>query len=582
MITVNSNTRQFNIPGTDLVFGVESDSGSAVKQFQCPRYVGNNLDLSGSFIRMNYRNANGEIDEYLVENVTVDGENIVFGWELTPKVTRYKGNISFVMCVVGPDTKVKWHTTLGKGQVLEGLEPDNHFVEEETADVVAQLIAMVERQTEAVEKTGMDQIALVRSAAQTAQEAAVAQIEAKGASTLATIPEDYTTVQNSIRTAANAIRGKVSGEAIRVEDVSPMEHYPVVKVRGKNLIPFPYRQELASDTGGTLTVQADGGVLASGTPTGYVSLSLYQGEPLVKSGNAVLSCSGEPSNVSLAIAIYDANENVLFSRETWQNAPPITMNLDLYPTATKWVVYLKRGTPGNPMSGVAYPQLEIGDVATEYTPYIDPTTVTVTKCGKNLVSTESTRWSALFPLNSANGVMTGINGSGASNYMYYDTFFPRGTYVARAKFSGFPRFIVKLYGLDGEILTNEHAPSFGAYNEYYKGFFFTSETLKLNIPSVATHWQFGVIFAAGSDLVNTNLTISELQLELSDTATVYEQFNGENQIPAKDGTVTGLKSVTPTMSLLTDTPGVTIDCEYSRDTNKVIEEILKKITALGG
>jgi hypothetical protein len=36
------------------------------------------------------------------------------------------------------------------------------------------------------------------------------------------------------------------------------------------------------------------------------------------------------------------------------------------------------------------------------------------------------------------------------------------------------------------------------------------------------------------------------------------------------------------MTLLTDTPGVTIDCEYSRDTNKVIAEILEKITALGG
>jgi hypothetical protein len=36
------------------------------------------------------------------------------------------------------------------------------------------------------------------------------------------------------------------------------------------------------------------------------------------------------------------------------------------------------------------------------------------------------------------------------------------------------------------------------------------------------------------------------------------------------------------MTLMTDTPGVTIDCEYSRDTNKVIEDILKKLAALTG
>lgn len=320
----------------------------------------------------------------------------------------------------------------------------------------------------------------------------------------------------------------------------------------------------------------------SGTPTGYTSINIYEGAPLVKAGKAVLSYSGEFENVSFAIAIYDGGANLLFSSEVWMSSSPILLNLDLYPSATKWIVYLKRGTVNIPMRGVAYPQLELGEVATEYTPYIDPTTVKVTRCGKNMVSTEASRWSALFPLNSTNGVMTGINGSGASNYMYYDILFPRGTYVARAKFSGFPRFLVRLYGLDGEILTDAHAPGFGAYNDYYKGFFFTSEILKLSIPSVATHWQFGVIFAAGSDIVNTNLTISELQLEMSDSVTEYEPYSAENRIPDSNGIATGLPAVSPTMSLLTNTPGITIECEYSRDTNKVIAEILEKITALGG
>jgi hypothetical protein len=36
------------------------------------------------------------------------------------------------------------------------------------------------------------------------------------------------------------------------------------------------------------------------------------------------------------------------------------------------------------------------------------------------------------------------------------------------------------------------------------------------------------------------------------------------------------------MTLMTDTAGANIECEYSRDTNKVIAEILEKITALGG
>ena len=138
MIIVNPSTRQFNIPGSDLTFGVEADAGSERKYFQCPRYVGNKLDIASSFVRINYRNANGEIDSYLVEDLTVDGDNVLFSWELYPKVTAYKGQLKFVMCVTGPDTKVAWHTTLGTGMVLEGLEPDYAVIQAGTADVVAQ------------------------------------------------------------------------------------------------------------------------------------------------------------------------------------------------------------------------------------------------------------------------------------------------------------------------------------------------------------------------------------------------------------------------------------------------------------
>ena len=257
MIVVNPSTRQFNIPGADLVFGVESDNGSVIKEFQCPRYVGNNLDLAGSFIRINYRNANGEIDSYLVKDVTVDGNNIVFGWELTPKVTRYKGQISFVMCVVGPDTKMKWHTTLGKGQVLEGLEPDNAIVEEGTADVVAQLVAMVEAQTSAVKAEGSEQISNVRTAAQAAQTAAVTAIETAGAVVKASIPADYTALSDAMRTVAPGIVCSAEGEVITLNDASN-QALRGMRIFGKSTqdgIPTPEKPvEIVSIENPTITV----------------------------------------------------------------------------------------------------------------------------------------------------------------------------------------------------------------------------------------------------------------------------------------------------------------------------------------
>ena len=48
-------------------------------------------------------------------------------------------------------------------------------------------------------------------------------------------------------------------------------------------------------------------------------------------------------------------------------------------------VLVKRSTAGVEMSGTIYVQLELGTEATEYTPYIDPATVTVKRCSKNLL-----------------------------------------------------------------------------------------------------------------------------------------------------------------------------------------------------
>lgn len=224
MISINATTRQFTIPGTDLVFGVEADSGTERKHFQCPRYVGDGLDVAACFVRINYRNASGETDSYLVDDLVVDGTNIKFSWLLHPKVTAYRGQVKFVMCLVGPDLKLKWHTTLGTGQVNEGLEPDNSHVEGETGDVVAALIAMVTAQTAAVESVGEAQRALIRSAAETASANAVAEIEAKRVNSLASIPNDYTALSNSVeklvRSATPGIICDAEGAAITLSDAS--------------------------------------------------------------------------------------------------------------------------------------------------------------------------------------------------------------------------------------------------------------------------------------------------------------------------------------------------------------------------
>lgn len=358
MITVNPSTRHFNIPGSDLVFGVTDDANAETKEFQCPRYVGNNLDLMGCFIRINYRNANGEIDSYLVPELTLDGDNIRFGWELTPKVTMYKGNISFVLCAVGPDTKVKWHTTLGRGQVLEGLEPDGAMIELGTADVVAQLIALVEAQAAAVEKAGADQVIVVKDAAKAAQDSAVAEIEAKRKNSLESIPADYTsledTVDGLVRSRAGAIVCEVSGSAVAVNDASdnyicglrifgrstqdgtpapdaPVEivsvESPKVTVAGKNLLPYPYTQTSKVESGVTFVDNGDGSITANGTAAVTIGFWFIgrQEHIVLPAGSYVLCPFDVPTGTHIDVAVSD-DDLTWYGVASATNAPS-TFNL---------------------------------------------------------------------------------------------------------------------------------------------------------------------------------------------------------------------------------------------------------------
>ena len=248
MIVVDSSTRQFSIPATDQIFGVEADAGSEVKYFQAPRYVGNNLDLAGSFLRITYRNPNGDKDSYLIQDVTVDGDNIRFSWTLTPKVTAYKGEVKYVLCATGPDLKVAWHTTLGSGKVLEGLEPDNSHVEEETSDVVTQLIALTAAQATVVEDTGAEWVRNVQNegtdqirAVQAAEAAAEAEIEAKGKNVRDSIPEDYAALSAAVATLAPGIVCEAEGTAITLSD-SSSQRLQGMRIFGKstqNGVPSP-------------------------------------------------------------------------------------------------------------------------------------------------------------------------------------------------------------------------------------------------------------------------------------------------------------------------------------------------------
>lgn len=145
----SDTTRKILIPEKYSILGVESDEKSNRIKFKFPQHV-NDIDLSKLSLRINYRNANGEIDQNLTENKeTTDDRFVTFEWVLTRKVTAYMGDVDFIVCAIktqpnGTSTN-EWNTTIATVQTLEGLEPEP-VTEEETEqarDLLTQLLSVM-------------------------------------------------------------------------------------------------------------------------------------------------------------------------------------------------------------------------------------------------------------------------------------------------------------------------------------------------------------------------------------------------------------------------------------------------------
>ena len=155
IILVNVEKRILEVPATEMILGVERDKNVERKYFRSPKIVGDNVDLSTLTLRVTYENADGEEDEYIIEDLAVDGDYITFSWKLTEKVLRTAGNVHFALCAAKslPDGEVEyeWHTTAAIGQVLPGqhLTSFDEYDEEPARDVVTQLIAVLEAEGDA-------------------------------------------------------------------------------------------------------------------------------------------------------------------------------------------------------------------------------------------------------------------------------------------------------------------------------------------------------------------------------------------------------------------------------------------------
>lgn len=141
--TVNPDTREIIVPEKYKILGVFSDEKVTKIPFTCPKVVGNNVDLTEYKLYINYQNAIGRHNAYLVDDVAVSGDNITFSWLLSRDVTLSSGVVKYSICAKklnGDSISNEWNTTIANGVVIQGLEATQAIVEE-NPDIIEAILS---------------------------------------------------------------------------------------------------------------------------------------------------------------------------------------------------------------------------------------------------------------------------------------------------------------------------------------------------------------------------------------------------------------------------------------------------------
>jgi hypothetical protein len=355
---------------------------------------------------------------------------------------------------------------------------------------------------------------------------------------------------------SNALRGSASGETINLTDVSPNEHTLGVKVSGKNLfdkdnaniiIGYPDAENVINGASSTRSVY----IPCAPNATYTVSKTLT-------ARFAVAFTDDIPSNGVAVTGRVQNNTASSITTTSGINSKYIVV----------WLYHVDLDTTTIKINEVlATLQIELGSTATDYTPYIsDFSGVTLKKCKKNLLE---------------NPNIHAYNYS--TDYKKYNSadeiLLPAGTYSISASKNmptlQFWNKETKAYYTVDEVVS---AYSTNTYYKIYDGRALGRATDAVNQMYFALKKEALITLNSG---VSTGTT-AQCQLELGSTVTSYEPYQGQTYTPTADGTVSGVTSLYPSTTLMTDTEGAIISAEYNRDINKAFAELQQAIISSGG
>lgn len=526
--------------------------------FELPKVVEEHDMTLCSEIRIHYINAgsNGKAnkDVYKVIDLAVsedDPDNVTFSWLISKGATSLDGVLSFAIqfiCTTDGEVNYSWSTLPFKQiKIPETYDNSEDIIEEDYSDILEQWMEELLAQFGSEIDTKLDEKISERTYTRD-------QIDS-------VLTSSKTEVVDKLN--LSSLKASASGEVIRVEDVSPAELKAIAKVSSKNLV------NIDSMICTFLAKNSDGSYTLTKTRDGTVSTTVqnvsWHAGTYVASYNCIESTG--PCRVTF---IYD--DGTAYSKTLPSDQGACSTTFELSRPVRKVYIGFSSGVAANSYIIFNDFMFEEGDTATEYTPYVDPTTVIVERYGKNLAKPNLTNQTSNGYTVVANddGTVT-ITGSATANV---DTVL----YLAFRGTDGTKLYANIPYKLsawkDGSRVSSVGAKSILSDGSVEWGFA-TRRDYERTITNVYIQFtpEVGDTSCCGT---------YKTQIEYGDDYTDYEPYKEPvTCTPASDGTLE-IDSIAPTMTLFTDKSGVNIDVKYNRDLNKAFEELYQAIISLGG
>ena len=339
--------------------------------------------------------------------------------------------------------------------------------------------------------------------------------------------------------SANVLKGQAQGNPIVLDDVLPVEHEIACKVEGKNLLPPLFTEDIEYVNGSTARVGADGSITIHKVGGRNVNITVDVTLPV---GTYTLSNGLNVGDKSCYIQI-TVGGTIYSTMSAGSRTFTIQEN-----ASYKVTLYADPNVEFDSMT--LYPQIEVGEVATPYTPYIESVDgLEVKAYGKNLLS------NAVYDLN--NWVRDeGVSINSSNSKVYYLDEIPNGVYTVSAKANDTGVYLYFFYSKDG-----------GATWEAYNGKNGVNYILaSANAYTITFEKTDNTRFLLWKHDVNWFNRIDYIQIEAGATATEYEPYKEPiTYYVDADGNVV-IPSFAPNMTI-TSNGGVVLDASYNRDIN---------------